>query len=153
MRRCGSTTDANMPSPSSTSFTRRNAPTAWAGRFAFIRPAAREFGQVLVTEGSAAAIKRFEQMLADPARWIVTKAGLNRLGYDLLHNGHKALALEAFRLNVTLNPDDANVHDSYGEALAAIGRKAEAIEAYRRSLELKPDNEKGEAALRALERN
>ena len=75
---------------------------------------------------------------------------MNRLGYDLLHNGHAVLSLEPFRINLLLHPDDANLYDSYGEALAANGRKAEAILAYKRSLELKPDNEKGRAALKAL---
>ena len=115
--------------------------------------AAREYGRVLVAEGSLAASKRFEELRADPGHWIVSKGGMNRLGYDLLHNGHAGLALEAFRLNVALHPDDANVHDSYGEALAANGRRAEAITAYKRSLALKPDNEKGKAALKALEGN
>lgn len=113
--------------------------------------AAREYGRVLVTKGSAAAAARFAQLRGDPEHWIVTKGGMNRLGYDLLHNGHKELALEVFRLNVQLNPQDANLYDSYGEALAANGRKTEAIIAYRKSLELKPDNEKGKTALKALE--
>ena len=115
------------------------------------RSTAREYGRLLLSEGPAAALTRFHQMRGDPSRWVTTKSGLNRLGYDLLHNGHAALALEPFRLNVQLHPDDANVHDSYGEALAANGRTAEAILAYRRSLELKPDNAKGRAALKALE--
>ena len=115
--------------------------------------AARAYGEGLLRDGPAAAMARFERMRADPSHWIVTRPGLNRLGYDLLHNGHAALALEPFRLNVTLNPADANVYDSFGEALAANGRKAEAIQAYKRSLELKPDNEKGKAALAALQGN
>jgi tetratricopeptide (TPR) repeat protein len=115
------------------------------------RSAAREYGRLLVTEGSVSAGKALEQMRADPEHWITTNKGLNRLGYDLLHNGKASLALEVFRTNVQINPADANAYDSYGEALAANGRKAEAILAYKRSLELKPDNEKGRAALRALE--
>ena len=115
--------------------------------------AAREYGRLLVSEGSAAAQRKLSSLRADQAHWVTTKAGLNRLGYDLLHNGKAALALEAFRTNLSLNPDDANAYDSYGEALAANGRKAEAILAYKRSLELKPENEKGKAALEALEGN
>jgi CubicO group peptidase (beta-lactamase class C family) len=115
------------------------------------RSAARDYGETLLEQGPTAALLRLNRLRGDPDHWIVTKSGLNRLGYDLLHNGHAALALEPFRVNVLLNPDDANVYDSYGEALAANGRKAEAILAYKRSLELKPDNDKGKAALKALQ--
>ena len=114
------------------------------------RSAAREYGRALISEGPAAALIRLNRLRADPGNWLTTKGGINRLGYDLLHNGHGALAIEAFRTNVLLHPDDANVYVSYGEALAANGRKAEAVLAYKRSLELKSDNEKGKAALKAL---
>lgn len=113
--------------------------------------AAREYGEALMTEGPTMALIKLNRLRADPGHWLTTKSGMNRLGYDLLHNGHAALALEAFRTNLVLHPDDANVYDSYGEALAANGRNAEAILAYKRSLELKPDNQKGTAALKALE--
>ena len=117
------------------------------------RSAAREYGHLLVTQGSAAARAALDRLRADPEHWITSRAGLNRLGYNLLHNGKTALAIEAFRTNVEFHPDDANAYDSLGEALAANGQKADAILAYRRSLELKPDNEKGKAALKALEGN
>lgn len=113
--------------------------------------AARAYGQALVAEGPTAALIKLNRLRADPGRWLTTKGGLNRLGYDLLHNGHPTLALEAFRTNLLLHPDDGNLYDSYAEALVANGRNAEAILAYERSLELKPDNDKGRAALKALE--
>jgi CubicO group peptidase (beta-lactamase class C family) len=113
----------------------------------------REYGRTLLADGPVAALVLYNRLKADTAHWAGTPAGLNRLGYDLLHNGHGGLAVEVFRLNLTLHPENANFYDSYAEALAATGRKAEAIIAYRRSLELNPDNEKGNAALKALESN
>ena len=115
------------------------------------RSTARDYGLALVTEGPATALLRFNRMRAEPDRWLTTKGGMNRLGYDLLRNGHPTLALEPFRINLLLHPNDANLYDSYGEALADNGRRDEAILAYRRSLELKPDNDKGRTALKALE--
>lgn len=61
---------------------------------------------------------------------------LNQLGYRLLKNGQLAQALEAFRLNVQLYPESANVHDSLGEGLLAAGRKKEALVQFRKALSL-----------------
>lgn len=116
------------------------------------RSAAREYGRALIDEGPVSALILFGRLRADPDHWTVTKGGLNRLGYDLLRNGYAALALEPFRINLLLHPDDAGVLDSYGEVLAANSRAKEAILAYRRSLELKPDNETAKAALKSLEK-
>lgn len=115
------------------------------------RSLTREYGQALIEAGPTAALILYNRLRGDTAGWASTNAGMNRLGYDLLHNGYQTLALEAFRLNVMLNPADANVYDSYGEALAASGRADEAILAYRRSLEIQPANESGRAALSRLE--
>ena len=115
------------------------------------RSLTREYGRVLLAEGPAAALILYNRLKADTEHWASTPAGMNRLGYDLLHNGHAALALEPFQLNLILNPGDANLYDSWGEALAASGRTGEAILAYRRSLELKPDNVRGREALERLE--
>ena len=117
------------------------------------RSLTREYGRLLIAQGPTAALIEFNRRKADTMRWTSTKAGMNQLGYDLLRNGYQALALEAFRLNLVLNPDDANAYDSYGEALAVNGRREEAILAYRRALELNPANEFGRAALQKLERD
>ena len=115
------------------------------------RSLTREYGRTLVEAGPTAALILYNRLKPDSAHWSSSPAGMNRLGYDLLHNGHVALALEPFRLNLILNPADGNLYDSYAEALAANGRTDEAILAYRRSLELKPDNVRGKEALQRLE--
>ncbi|HYJ81709.1 MAG TPA: serine hydrolase [Allosphingosinicella sp.] len=115
------------------------------------RSLTREYGKALLESGPTAALILYNRLRGDPEHWIGTPAGMNRLGYDLLHNGHSALALEPFGINVLLNPKEANFYDSLGEALAANGRNADAITAYRRSLELNPDNARGKEALRRLE--
>lgn len=55
---------------------------------------------------------------------------LNLFGYRLLGGGNVDDAVAAFRRNVALYPDSANVYDSLGEALEAKGERAEAIESY-----------------------
>lgn len=49
-------------------------------------------------------------------------------------------ALEIFKLNTLLFPNDGNVYDSYGEALLNAKNISEAKKMYKKSLELNPDN-------------
>ncbi|HVG24902.1 MAG TPA: serine hydrolase [Thermoanaerobaculia bacterium] len=109
----------------------------------------REYGRMLLDRGAATALIAYNRMRADTAHYGGTQRGMNILGYDLLHNGYTAESLEPFRINVLLYPADANVYDSYAEALAANGRVADAIAMYERALELNPKNE---GARKALER-
>jgi CubicO group peptidase (beta-lactamase class C family) len=113
----------------------------------------REYGETLLRKGAAAALVRYNEMRADAANYVGTQRGLNVLGYDLLFNGYTAEALEPFRINVILHPDDFNVYDSYAEALAANGRKSDAVLMYRKSLALNPKNEGGRRKLEELEKN
>ncbi|MFP5246137.1 MAG: serine hydrolase [Thermoanaerobaculia bacterium] len=114
------------------------------------RSLTREYGRTLLECGSAAALIAYNRMRADTTRYTGTQRGMNILGYDLLHNGHAAEALEPFRINVILYPNDANVYDSYAEALAANGKTSEAIVMYERALQLDPKNERGARALERL---
>lgn len=110
----------------------------------------REYGRTLLECGSAAALVAYNRMRADTAHYLGTSRGMNLLGYDLLHNGYVAESLEAFRINVLLHPEDANVYDSYAEALLVSGDDAGAIRMYERSLQLDPANERGARALEKL---
>lgn len=64
-----------------------------------------------------------------------TEDGINIFAYGLLSRD-PVKATEIFRLNVVAFPDSANVHDSYGEALATSGKTAEAIAEYERVVSL-----------------
>ena len=115
------------------------------------RSLTRAFGSRLVEHGPVPALIFFNAHRADIRNWGFTAPGLNRLGYDLLHNGYPALAEEVFRLNVTLHPEAGSWYDSWGDALHAMGRTADAISLYRRTLELRPDANATAAKLQALE--
>ncbi|MBV8516131.1 MAG: serine hydrolase [Acidobacteria bacterium] len=110
----------------------------------------REYGRLLLERGANVALIRYNEMRADTAHFTGTQRGLNRLGYDLLHNGYTAESLEPFRINVVLHPDDANVYDSYAEALAANGRNEDAIAMYEKALQLDPSRESAKKALARL---
>ena len=64
-------------------------------------------------------------------------AVLNRLGYSKLKKEEKSgWALELFRLNVQLFPDDGNLWDSLGEAYLKYDRREEAIKSYQKAVKL-----------------
>ncbi len=65
---------------------------------------------------------------------------LNTYGYVLLSQKNYAKAINIFRLNTFLYPENANVYDSLGEAYVDAGDKNDAIKNYKKVLELKPGN-------------
>ncbi|WP_022685265.1 serine hydrolase domain-containing protein [Sphingomonas phyllosphaerae] len=66
---------------------------------------------------------------------------LNEWGYRLLFAKRAPAAAAIFAYNATANPDSANAHDSYADALAAIEDKTRAIAEYERALKLNPGND------------
>jgi CubicO group peptidase (beta-lactamase class C family) len=62
---------------------------------------------------------------------------LNRLGYSRLKKEDKPdWALELFKLNVKLFPEDGNLWDSLGEAYLKYDKEEEAIKSYTKAVEL-----------------
>ena len=78
---------------------------------------------------------------------------INRAGYQFLRLNNLTAALEVFRLNVQLFPEDWNVYDSYGEVLYRSGDLDAAIRNYQRALDLNPGSESSDAMLRKLTKN
>lgn len=75
---------------------------------------------------------------------------LNRLGYDLIGEKKPNWAVEIFKLNIRLFPDEPNGYDSLGEAYMLIGKKELAIESYKKVLEMDPGNENAKQMLEKL---
>ena len=75
---------------------------------------------------------------------------LNTWGYALLKKNEIQNAAEVFRLNMILNPSNANTYDSYGEALLKIDQKEEAIKMYKKSIELNPENKNAKEVLERI---
>ena len=76
---------------------------------------------------------------------------LNGLGYRLLQMKRVKDAIEIFKLNVEMFPQNANVYDSLGEAYLESGDKSLAIQNYKKSIELNPKNENAVEKLKKLE--
>jgi len=65
----------------------------------------------------------------------VPEAMLNQLGYLYLQQRKDSdAAITAFRRNVELHPNSANVYDSLGEALEQTGQLEEAVRSYREAV-------------------
>jgi predicted Zn-dependent protease len=74
----------------------------------------------------------------------------NGYGYVLLAAKNTTEALNVFRLNTMIYPDNAGVFDSLAEAWETTGNKKEAIAAYEKVLQLKPGDEKAKGKITAL---
>jgi tetratricopeptide (TPR) repeat protein len=75
---------------------------------------------------------------------------LNTWGYELLKKNENQKAAEVFKLNMILNPSNANTYDSYSEALLKIDQKDEAIKMYKKSIELNPENKNAKQVLERI---
>jgi hypothetical protein len=65
---------------------------------------------------------------------------LNRLGYHYLGKAEYQKAIEIFKFNIELYPEEANTYDSLGEAYMAAGNIEKAIVNYEKSVELDSGN-------------
>ena len=98
------------------------------------------------------AATRYRAIFKDnPGDDAVSESRLNRLGYQLLGQNKLPAALCVFKLNTEFYPDSANVHDSYGEALAKSGDTKGAIRQYEKALELDPQMRNAKNMLKKLE--
>lgn len=75
---------------------------------------------------------------------------LNTLGYQLLAEDKKDIALEIFKLNVAEFPEASNPYDSLAEAYLENGEEELAIQNYKKSLELDPANDNARDVLKTL---
>jgi CubicO group peptidase (beta-lactamase class C family) len=64
---------------------------------------------------------------------------VNNWGYQLMGENKKSEALEIFRLNTVLYPENANAWDSLAEAYGALGNIEQAVKYYRKALEVDPN--------------
>ena len=91
--------------------------------------------------GVAKAIADYGSLRAQGSAKDFGPGDLNGSGYELLGAGQVEDAVQVFRANVALYPDDANAYDSLAESYLAAGNKDLATKNYQRSLELNPKND------------
>lgn len=74
----------------------------------------------------------------------------NGYGNVLLASKNYNEAVNVFKLNTMIYPDNTGLFDTLGEALATVGKKQEAIAAYEKVLVLKPGDENVKKKIDAL---
>lgn len=76
----------------------------------------------------------------------------NMYGYFLLNQGKIDMAIEKFRKQVELAPNDANAHDSLGEGLLKKGALKESLAEYSRALEIDPNSKNAEEKVEQIKK-
>ena len=90
-------------------------------------------------QGTEAGLRHLREK-HDDSGYDVSEYEINGLGYRLLGDNEVDAALMVFEINTELNPESANVWDSYAEAFMKKGDTARAIENYRKSYQMDPAN-------------
>ncbi len=87
-----------------------------------------------------------EELESQGFSWIVNTMGYERLLYLEDPKG----AIEIFKFGIELMPNNANLHDSLGEAYLENNQLKESRQSYEKSLELNPDNNGAKEALKKI---
>ncbi len=112
---------------------------------------ADRYAKVLFKSGPDIAASRLIQMQGDTSNYIYAANEMDYIGNELLNAGFTDKALEAFKINLLLNPSLPVIYNSYGNALIKANKKPEAILIYKRAIKLKPDDKEAKEALEKLE--
>jgi len=112
---------------------------------------ADKYAKILFEKGADIAASRLVQMQADTAHYRSNAHEMDFIANELLSDLYIDKALEAYKINLLLNPTNPEMYNSYGKALDKAGKKQEAILIYKRSLALKQDNKDAKDALVKLE--
>ncbi len=113
-------------------------------------PTRENFVAQLAARGFEHAFAAYNEIQKRGATFKLQAHDINSWGYELLRAGKLKESIAIFRFGTELEPSDANLYDSLGEAQAAAGLRDDAIRNYRRSLELNPKNANAVERLKAL---
>ena len=108
----------------------------------WIKPIHLELRKIILTDG----IEKFKEEYYkekenNPHNFQFERWCLDELGYWLIERRYFSQAIDIFKFNVELFPENARCHDSLGDAYRANGNKKEAIKWYESALSLDPDKE------------
>lgn len=120
---------------------------------AFEESQAKKLSQVLlqtiVTDGSEAAIKKFDEIKND---YSLVKGELDSLIFSLRIRGKGRDMLEMSKLYVREFPNSADGHKRLGDLYQWTGKRDLAVESYKRALELDPKNAEIPEILKKIEK-
>jgi CubicO group peptidase (beta-lactamase class C family) len=98
------------------------------------------------------ALAAYQQMKKEhPDYHTVEQRYINDMGYRLLRIKEVKKAIDLFKVNTFLYPEQSDVYDSLGEAYLANGDKKLSKENYLKALKLNPNNENAAKILKTLD--
>lgn len=98
------------------------------------------------------ALAAYQQMKKEhPDYQLVEQRYINDMGYRLLRSKEIQKAIDLFKVNTFLYPENDDVYDSLGEAYLANGDKKLSKENYLKSLKLNPNNSNAAKILKTLD--
>jgi tetratricopeptide (TPR) repeat protein len=98
------------------------------------------------------ALAAYQQMKKEhPDYHTVEQSYINEMGYRLLRTKEVRKAIDLFKVNTFLYPDQSDVYDSLGEAYLANGDKKLGKENYLKALKLNPNSENAAKILKTLD--
>jgi hypothetical protein len=109
----------------------------------------RPLEKVAEEDGAEACLAYVEKLQGAQLEWAVgSSAGqiinsINNKGYEVLFAGNPEIALELFKANTMLFPDNFNVWDSLAECYYNLKKYDLSLEYYEKSIELNPENDNG----------
>lgn len=112
-------------------------------------PLEMKFYKILKEEGTGGLESKLKSVL-EQSNLEYRPVHLNAFGYQLMEAGELDMALEVFKLNVKLFPQNANVYDSLGEAYMNKGNKDLAIANYNKVIVMDPGNQNAKKMLDKL---
>jgi polyisoprenoid-binding protein YceI len=102
-------------------------------------------------DGLEAALRQYQKAKQKQADAFQFSPGqLNLVGYKLLQHSKVKEALEFFKLNAEVYPEQSFVYDSLGDAYLANGDKEQAVKNFKKSLEMDSANTSAIESLRSL---
>ncbi len=114
----------------------------------------RTFSKDIEEKGVKEAIVQYKKKKSEQkGNLSQTPRDFNRHGYYYLGIGKPDIAIEIFKLNHEIYPNNADLFDSLAEGYLHIGNKTEAIWNYKKSLELDPKNENAKKMIEDLQEN
>jgi CubicO group peptidase (beta-lactamase class C family) len=112
---------------------------------------AKIYGRTLIAQGAESAAVRLNEFKADTENYTLVEREFNNMAWDMMMNGYKTQALEAFKINTFLFPASDHIYGSYGEGLLEIGKKEEAIIMFNKALKINPNNDDAKKMLKKIE--
>jgi len=102
-------------------------------------------------KGNSYVKENFDEILKGGGYQVRSPFLLNMVGYNLLFDSHIDMAIIVFENNIKLFPEDANIHDSLGEAYMMTGDFESSRKMYNKALELDPDFANAKTMLQKLD--